>query len=88
MPQTVSAAKVQKVVRAIEAAFVPYAEQGPGPTVNWHYSESGHPVIVWEEGPGEWALLFSETQPYEQVSREEQVFIEPVNHVVVGVYPA
>lgn len=88
MPKTVSAAKVEKVVRAIEAAFVPYAEIGPGPTVNWDYSDSGHPVIVWEEGPEEWALLFRETQPHETVSLLEQVFIEPINHIIVGVYPA
>lgn len=88
MPKKVSKAKAKKVVKAIESAFCHHIESGvPGPKVNEYYSESGHPVVIWEEGPEAWPMLFAETEPAAAV-REEGVYFEPVNHVVLGIYPA
>lgn len=88
MPKKVSKSKAAKVLKAVESAFAPWVETGPGPTVNEYYSESGHPVILWEEGPEEWTMLFTQTDVARKVSAEQGVYVEPVNHVVLGVYPA
>lgn len=90
MPKKVSKSKAAKVVKAVKEAFGYTSEEEagyPGPKVNEYYSESGHPVVIWEEGPEQWPMLFAETEQAAEV-REVGVYFEPVNHVVLGVYPA
>jgi len=89
VPKKVSKAKAEKVVKAIESVFCHHVESGgPGPKVNEYYSESGHPVVIWEEGPEAWPMLFLDSEVARMVSAEKGLLLEPVNHVVLGVYPA
>jgi len=90
VPKKVSAAKVQKVLQAVAEQHPAYLSPAAGPKVVPNYTDSGAPAIVWEEGPEEWALNFTASTSISAalVSQAEGLFLEPVNHVALGVYPA
>ena len=81
----ISAAKAEKVAQSIRESYGVSGEQGPKVSTDYH--ESG-PVIVWEEGPEEWVFNYSNSISAALVTGAWDLFLEPVNHVVLGVYPS
>ena len=49
------------------------------------HENSGAPFVVcWEQGPCQWSYLYDVLY---EIGEQVGVYLEPVNHFVVGVYP-
>lgn len=96
MTKTITKAKAEAVRRAVAKQFA--ADPAYGPQVCMDYD--GHPAIVWEDGaPYEWTYHVGSLAAGYAVRDEEfgftwkpvpfpaGVFMEPVSHLVLGLYP-
>ena len=87
MSKKTSQRQAQIVLQSVREEFPLYlGTEGEGPEISTEYHESG-PVIIWEGGPEEWSIVFSGSEPARALYRSG-IFVEPVNHVVLGLYPA
>lgn len=85
----------EKALDAIKVQFANYIEEGHGPKLVEAWTELGHWAVCWEEGPYEWSILavhgghdidFGDKVPAAEEFPTE-VFAEPVNYCVLGLYP-
>lgn len=59
MRTTITTAQANAALNAVREQYATAmaAEMYPEPTLVEDYTESGHPAIVWEEGPYDWPFL-------------------------------
>lgn len=84
---TVTRKMAVAVLTDIKETYSDYlAGASTGPTLRDNDHEElpeGCWSIDWEEGPEGWVFEFSSVSP-----RYSDVLLEPINHVILGVYPA
>lgn len=91
--------QAEAALKAIEAQYAPYVQEGYGPTL--HMDWDGYVAIIWEEGPYEWTytarhgghdeeLSILAGQPMQTPAATdwpEGVWCEPYNTCVLCLYP-
>ena len=79
MRTRVTKAQAEAAFRAFTKKYEDYDLTNAVLVLEW---DSGHPVIIWEEGPFEWAY------GWENEKNGSRVFCEPYYSFVLGIYPA
>lgn len=95
----ITAAKAEQVRKSIVKAFG--AEEGPyGPTVVTQWGYGADYTVVWEEGPYQWTMIYSQIAAgYDERDEEfgfkwkaiknpvKGVFLQPATNYALSIYP-
>lgn len=99
MRNIVTDAKAEQLRKSIARTFPDYASDSKGPIIVRDWSDNGDCVIIWEEAPYDWPVIYCELAAgydykdpefgftYKALKKPVgKVFIEPYSNCVLAVY--